>query len=124
MVNERYLHSMKAEACVNAFERELVTSGGTMEEVFKRAAASSAPMFYVSYADARKNVSLIERGKSLLKNECKKAMYEELHRRWKATGAKDYRVLEDIIEKKAPGFYLAFDSFRCLVYKELRKRNR
>ena len=76
---------MKKEDCVNAFYKAMLENPDKeIFELFDIARKMEAPMFYVTFDRARRFVSMLDRGLELpLKNENKKRMYEELHRRLK-----------------------------------------
>lgn len=102
----------------------------TQNEVIEYASKGEAPRFYVTFENARRFISLLSRKKRLpIVNENKIAMYNEIYRRYKQQ-VKDvdkrykYIILEKIIEEPAPSFYLEEETFRGIIYKTLRKRNR
>lgn len=91
------------------------------------AANSPAPRFYCTFENARRMVSLLDRGKELpIENEKKIQMYKELHRRFvearNKTGVNSFSLLEDIINQPAPSFYLSLEAFRPLVYKAMNEK--
>lgn len=92
---EKTILKQRAEACLEAFQRFLPQCN-TVEEAFERAA----------------------------KEPTKAAMVDELHRRWKARGAKHYVCLYEIVEEPAPSFYISPSRFRRLVYLELRSKRK
>lgn len=102
----------------------------TQNEVIEHAVKSKAPRFYVTFENARRFISLMSRNKKLpIINENKLAMYKEIYRRYKEKAVDPnkrykYLILEKIIEEPAPSFYLDGETFRGIVYKTLRKRNR
>lgn len=104
----------------------------TQEEIIGEAVKNKAPRFYVTFENARRFVSLLARKKRLpLVNKNKIEMYKELYRRYmkhiqenlENCSTKHYTILEHIIEEPAPSFYLDEETFRCILYKTLRKRN-
>ena len=102
----------------------------TQNEVIEYAVKSEAPRFYVTFENARRFISLLSRKKKLpIVNENKLEMYKEIYRRYMKQ-IKDcnqrykYLILEKIIEEPAPSFYLEEETFRGIIYKTLRKRNR
>ena len=102
----------------------------TQNEVIEYAVKSEAPRFYVTFENARRFISLLSRKKKLpIVNENKLEMYKEIYRRY-TNQAKDcnkrykYLILEKIIEEPAPSFYLEEETFRGIIYKTLRSRNR
>ena len=102
----------------------------TQNEVIEYAVKSEAPRFYVTFENARRFISLLSRKKKLpIVNENKLEMYKEIYRRY-TKQAKDcnkrykYLILEKIIEEPAPSFYLEEETFRGIIYKTLRSRNR
>lgn len=102
----------------------------TQNEVIEHALKSEAPRFYVTFENARRFISLLSRKKRLpIINENKLAMYKEIYRRY-IKQVKDcnkrykYLILEKIIEEPAPSFYLEEETFRGIIYKTLRMRNR
>lgn len=101
-----------------------------MDEIMSNVAKGPAPRFYVTYENARRFVSLLERGKSLpLTNKNKIEQYEEIFRRWckrlkgkKSGNRKKFYVLEDIILEPAPSFYLSKDRISGSYYRSNRKK--
>ena len=102
----------------------------TQNEVIEYAVKSEAPRFYVTFENARRFISLLARKKKLpIVNENKLEMYKEIYRRY-IKQVKDsnkrykYLILEKIIEEPAPSFYLEEETFRGIIYKTLRNRNK
>ena len=122
-MEEKSISKQRAEACLEVFQR-ILPQCETVEEAFERAAKEPAPKFFVSFPRAYRRVSELERHGKRVKEPTKAAMFDELHRRWKAKGVKHYVDLEDIIDEPAPSFYIAPCTFRCLVYKALRNRRK
>lgn len=110
----------RGEAAVAAFNRVLPTCK-TLDEAYAKAAKEPAPRFFVEFPRAYRCVSELERYGKRVSNPLKAAMYDELHRRWKAKGVKHYAVLEEILKEPAPSFYIEPWTFRTLVYKMLRE---
>lgn len=98
------------------------------DKIIEHALKGGAPRFYTTFENARRFVSLLERGKDLpLTNPNKIAMYRELHRRYREirerqTCCNGYSVLENIIEQPAPSFYIDIDTFRGILYKSYKRR--
>ena len=119
----------KAKDCLAAFNKAMAENKElSIEALIGVASKLPAPRFYCTFGNARRFVSLLDRGKPLpLKQENKIAMYEEIFRRYKLlvgdSGKRyKYTVLENIIKEPAPSFYLDFETFRALVYKAMRKK--
>ena len=94
---------MKGEYIVNALYKAMSENPDKkILELFDIARKFPAPCFSVTFNNARRLVSMLDRGLELpIVNENKKAMYKELHRRLnKARGDKEkcYQLLNDIIE--------------------------
>ena len=88
------------------------------------AAKEPAPRFYTTFEIARRNVSLIERGRPLPPVRLHvRMMYKELHKRWRKEGG-GYDTLKDIIMEPAPRFYIGPEAFRNAVYRTLRERRK
>ena len=111
----------------NYFETLKNNPSKRIEEIFRITAKSSAPMFYVTFENARRFISLLMRGKRLpVTNSNKRKMYMEIYRRYRER-VKDsdarykYLILEDIIKEPAPSFYLNEETIRQIVYTTLRK---
>lgn len=102
----------------------------TQSEIIEYAVKSEAPRFYVTFENARRFVSLLSRKKKLpIVNENKLEMYKEIYRRYmqqmkECNKRYKYLILEKIIEEPAPSFYLEEETFRGIIYKTLRNRNR
>lgn len=102
----------------------------TQNEVIEYAANSTAPRFYVTFENARRFISMLSRKQKLpIVNKNKVAMYKEIYRRY-LQQVKDcdkrykYIILEKIIEEPAPSFYLEEETFRGIIYKTIRQRNK
>ena len=129
------VREMRKQDVINRFYesyKELKKSRpfATQNEVIEHAIKSKAPRFYVTFENARRFVSLLVRKKKLpITNENKAEMYKEIYRRY-IKQVKDcnkrykYLILEKIIEEPAPSFYLEEETFRGIVYRTLRERNR
>ena len=129
------VREMRKQDVINSFYKsykEIKKSRpfATQNEVIEYAVKSEAPRFYVTFENARRFISLLSRKKKLpIVNENKLEMYKEIYRRYMKQ-IKDcnqrykYLILEKIIEEPAPSFYLEEETFRGIIYKTLRKRNR
>ena len=129
------VREMRKQDVINTFYesyKELKKSKpfATQNEVIEYAVKSEAPRFYVTFENARRFVSLLLRKKKLpIVNENKLEMYKEIYRRY-VKQMKDsnkrykYLILEKIIEEPAPSFYLEEETFRGIIYKTLRNRNK
>ena len=129
------VREMRKQDVINSFyesykELRKVKPFATQNEVIEYAVKSEAPRFYVTFENARRFISLLSRKKKLpIVNENKLEMYKEIYRRYMKQ-IKDcnqrykYLILEKIIEEPAPSFYLEEETFRGIIYKTLRKRNR
>ena len=129
------VREMRKQDVINSFYesyKELKKSKpfATQNEVIEYAVKSEAPRFYVTFENARRFVSLLLRKKKLpIVNENKLEMYKEIYRRY-IKQVKDcnkrykYLILEKIIEEPAPSFYLEEETFRGIIYKTLRNRNK
>lgn len=120
---------MKGQDVVNALYKALSENPGKkILELLDIARKMEAPRFYVTFDNARRFVSMLDRGLELpLKNENKKRMYEELHRRLrKKRGDKKkcYQLLEEIITSPAPEFYMDAETFRQVFYKTIRNKRK
>lgn len=121
---------MKKKDCLDAFNATLAANRNlSIEDVMIIAANSPAPRFYCTFENARRMVSLLDRGKELpIENKNKIRMYEELYRRFvearNKTGIKSFSLLEEIITQPAPSFYISLDAFRPLVYKAMNEKRR
>lgn len=98
------------------------------DKVIEHALNQGAPRFYTTFENARRFVSLLERGKELpLKNENKISMYKEIYKLYKQAKEsegieKGYAVLERIIEMPASSFFIDIDTFRGILYKKHKRR--
>ena len=119
---------MKKKDWLDAFNAALAANKNlSIENIMIIAANSPAPRFYCTFENARRMVSLLDRGKELpIENEKKIQMYKELHRRFvearNKTGVNSFSLLEDIINQPAPSFYLSLEAFRPLVYKAMNEK--
>lgn len=124
MSEYKTITAQRDEAVMEVFHRALKEHAGKpIGEIMRIASAMPAPRFYVSPSVAIKRVSELARGKWRSKYEASKLQYEELLRRWRASGAKNYTALADIVEEPAPSFYLSYITFEQLVYRIMRQRN-
>lgn len=129
------VREMRKQDVINSFyesykELRKVKPFATQNEVIEYAAKRKAPRFYVTFENARRFISILARKKKLpIINENKVAMYKEIFRRYMQQ-VKDsnkrykYLILEKIIEEPAPSFYLEEETFRGIIYKTIRKRNK
>lgn len=120
---------MKGEDVVNALYKAMSENPDKkVLELFDIARKMEAPSFYVTFDDARRLVSMLDRGLELpLKNENKKRMYQELYNRLKKKrGDKKlcYQLLEEIITSPAPEFYMDAETFKQVFYKTIRNKKR
>ena len=120
---------MKGEDVVNALYKAMSENPDKkILELFDIARKMEAPRFYVTFDYARCIVLMLDRGLELpLKNENKKRMYEELHRRLKKKrGDKKgcYNLLEEIIASPAPEFYMDAETFKQIFYKTIRSKKK
>ena len=122
-MEEKTMTTLRAEACLEALQR-MLPQCKNIGEAFARAAKEPAPRFYMEFPRAYRCVMELERHGKRVPNPQKAAMVDELHRRWKARGVKHYAVLEEILEEPAPSFYMTAESFRALVYRALRLKNK
>lgn len=120
---------MKGQDLVNAlFKAMSGNTGKKMFEFFEIASKMPAPRFYVTFDNARRFVSMLDRGLELpFKNDNKKRMYQELYNRLKKKrGDKKgcYTLLEEIITSPAPEFYMDVETFKQVFYKTIRNKGR
>ena len=120
---------MKGKDVVNALYKAMSENQGKkMSELFDIARKMEAPRFYISFHEARRFVSMLDRGLELpLKNENKKRMYQELYNRLKKKrGDKKagYTLLTEIITSPAPEFYMEAEAFRQIFYKTIRSKKK
>lgn len=121
---------MKGKDVVNALYKAMSENPGKkILELFDIARKMEAPRFYVTFDNARRFVSMLDRGLELpLKNENKKKMYEELYRRLKKKRGdkkkKCYQLLEEIIASPAPEFYMDAETFKQVSYKTIRNKKK
>ena len=120
---------MKGEDVVNALYKAMSENPDKkVLELFDIARKMEAPRFYVTFDDARRLVSMLDRGLELpLKNENKKRMYKELYSRLnKKHGDKKkcYQLLEEIITSPAPEFYMDAETFKQVFYKTIRNKRK
>lgn len=129
------VREMRKQDVINCFYesyKELKKSKpfATQNEVIEYAVRKKAPRFYVTFENARRFISLLSRKKRLpIVNENKLEMYKEIYRRYikqvkESNKRYKYLILEKIIEEPAPSFYLEEETFRGIIYKTLRNRNR
>lgn len=120
---------MKGEDVVNAFYKAMSENPDKkIGELFEIARLLPASRFYVTFDNARRFVSMLDRGLELpLTFESKKRMYQELYSRLKKKrGDKKwcYTLLEEIITSPAPEFYMDAATFKDVFYKTIRSKKR
>lgn len=129
------VREMRKQDVINSFYESYKTLKktkpfATQNEVIEYAVKSEAPRFYVTFENARRFVSLLLRKKKLpIVNENKIEMYKEIYRRYikqmkESNKRYKFLILEKIIEEPAPSFYLEEETFRGIIYKTLRNRNK
>ena len=129
---DKTIREQRKEAVINTFFETVKKMSAnnpyvTNKEILAKAVHKEAPRFFVNYESARRFISLMARRKKLpVINKNKRAMYNEIYRRFKErckgeTG--HYKMLEEILEEPAPSFYLDESTFQGIVYKTLRERH-
>ena len=83
-MKENYISELRRQHITDAFFEAIKSMrkfSATQDDIIRSVMMKGAPRFYVSYENARRYVSKIERGKPLgLKNKNTILMYQELHR--------------------------------------------
>lgn len=120
---------MKGKDVVNALYKAMSQNPDKkILDLFDIARKMEAPRFYITFDNARRFVSMLDRGLELpLKNENKKRMYQELYSRLnKKRGGKKkcYQLLEEVITSPAPEFYMDADTFKQVFYKTIMNKRR
>lgn len=120
---------MKGEDVVNALYKAMSENPDKkVLELFDIARKMEAPRFYVTFDNARRFVSMLDRGLELpLIFESKKRMYQELYNRLKKKRGdkkKCYQLLEEIITSPAPEFYMDEETFKQVFYKTIRSKRK
>lgn len=126
------IDNLRSSAVIDAFFDTVKKIRSTnpyisQKKVLEYAAKTQAPRFYTTFENARRFVSLLERGKKLpITNPYKLEMYKELHRRYKEAKTEDlcpaYAILEKIIEEPAPSFYISPYTISKIIYKNLKRK--
>ena len=91
-----------------------------------------APSFFVEFEEARRNVSLILRGKPAevnLQNPHSRVYIDiverlKKHPQYKSEKRCCYALIQDILDKPASSFYLQEETIRSIIYQNLRKRRK
>lgn len=91
-----------------------------------------APSFFVEYEDARRNVSLILRGKPTevnLQNPHSRVYIDiaerlKKHPHYISEKRYYYTPIQDILDGPAPSFYLDEETIRGLIYLKMRERRK
>lgn len=115
------------EAFFNSLSRMNESSGYVeVRDVIDDAFLQHAPRFYISAEKAQWYVSLLNRGMDIpVVLESKRAMYEEIYRRWRKLGNDNdhsIEIFERIILQPAPCFYVTKKTFRKLIYEARREK--
>lgn len=93
------------------------------DDILNETIRKSAPRFYITFENARRFVSMLNRGMDIpITNDNKRMMYYEIYRRFKEKMSTDYGILRDILDEPAPSFYLSYWEVSGIVYKYLRKK--
>lgn len=104
----------------------------TVAQFAKWLTQQPAPSFFVELEDARRNVSLILRGKPAavnLENPHSRVyidIAERLKKHPQYISEKRYRYtpIIDILDEPAPSFYLDEVTIKCLIYRKLREKRK
>ena len=91
-----------------------------------------APCFFVEYEDARRNVSLLLRGKpaAVKPHTLHYCVYLDIaerlvkHPRYISAKRYKYVPIEEILEEPAPSFYLDKETIRGLIYRKLKEKRK
>lgn len=104
----------------NCFFKVIQNTNMNYKDAMKEVAKAPAPRFYVTYENARKFVSLLDRGHDIpIRNPLKRALYKELYKRFKERGIATkgrYFILEEIIKESAPSYYITEEGIRNHIY--------
>lgn len=93
------------------------------DDILNETIKKTAPRFYITFENARRFVSMLNRGMEIpITNENKRMMYNEIYRRFKERKSDDYGILRDILDEPAPSFYLSYWEVSGIIYKYLRKK--
>lgn len=123
VINEK---TQRNAALMEAFDK-VFKDVGSVDKAVKILAGVEAPRFYVTFEEARRIVSLMLRGELITERAERMAMYEELARRVRARwsqGEKGFGCLTEILTEPAPRFYIAPETIKGIIYREMRKRCR
>lgn len=109
-------------------------------DIFKRVEKHPAPRFYVTVENARRFTAAIAKNRKLqLVNRRKREMYFDVYRLWQEDCAKKSieplrprgsfkyfantgNITENFLKRQAPSFYLALETIKEIVYRELRRK--
>lgn len=131
-MNTNYIMTLRNTDVINAFFDSLKSMRKqspyvSQEQIIENTIRQGAPRFYTTYENARRFVSLLDRGKNIpLVNSNKIAMYHELFQRYREIKQQKpqligYTILEEIIEQPAPSFYIDIKTLRYIIYKSYKK---
>lgn len=132
-IEEKKVSELRKQAVIKVFFDTLSrmrkeNPSVSLGDVIKEAVKSSAPRFYVSYENARRFISLLARKKCLpISNSNKVAMYKEIYSRYLKriqNDCRNFTILESVLEEPAPSFYIDEGTFKGLLYRSIRERNR
>jgi hypothetical protein len=131
MINENVALDRNKDVVNSFYEgiREMADLQMTQEEVIRDILKKPAPKFYVTYERARRFISMMDRGMELpFTNKNKVSMYNEIFRRFikrrMETHHPGYQDLEEIINEPAPSFYLNMKTFREIIYKSHKQKQK
>lgn len=107
----------------------------TIREAADIIVKSPAPRFFCNYENARRMISLLNRGEELpITNENKVTMYRDIYRIWsekdvdtsheseKGDKYAKYTSLQDVLSSPAPSFYLGKETIVGLISKPIRRK--
>lgn len=86
------------------------------EVLIRKAMTYPAPQFYVSYEQARRIISAMFNGKKPKITERKKAMYDEIYKKFmERTDGKGFSCLKEVLKSEASSFFISRFRFEKIV---------
>ncbi|MDR3142109.1 MAG: hypothetical protein LBU37_10340 [Tannerellaceae bacterium] len=118
------INEQKEEDIKSAYKKAMLFFGDEApfirkDRLVKKAMEFPAPRFYISYEEARRILSRMDRGVSVdIKRKEKRKMYQDLLsklREQRKNGKATPSALQEAINTEAPGFYIGREHFTRII---------
>ncbi len=97
------------------------------DEIVREIMKKTAPRFFISYENARRVISLMDRGEKIkISNKNKQRMYSDMYKAFlnlrKEMNIPGYGALKLLLEQEAPSYYVSLYTMRSIVYKSIKMK--